>query len=205
MAILKAHNSFLKANGKIIKSAPAPYGLPFPDGEPLVYNGKTYRTKRIQNLLMQVEFFDEPVYFYNVHYGIKYYKATSRFNVEALVSSMGWRLPLDADIDFIVNEIEAIKADTGYSYAELLGTQSNRWTSSYRGDNLTGIGMDPTGYDYHGNISLGSERWYSWSGSRSSLGNGAVDLERIGNQNFGTGRNCNDGNYLPIIFVKNIT
>lgn len=203
MAILKAHNSFLKANGKIIVKS-APYGLPFPDGEPLVYNGKTYRTKRIQNLLMQVEFFDEPVYSYNVHYGIKYYRATNRFNVESLVSSMGWRLALDADITFIANEINSIKAGTNYSYADLLGTQSSRWSSSNKGDNLTGIGMDPTGYDYYSSISA-NQMWFSWGGSRSSSGNGAVSFERNGNRNFETGRNWNNGNYLPIIFVKDIT
>lgn len=180
------------------------YGLPFPDGEPLVYNGKSYRTKRIKDLLMQVEFFNEAVYSYNEHNGIKYYEATDRFNVENLVSAMGWRLALDDDINFIKQEIDFVKDYYSKSYVELLGTQDSGWSDNMRGDNLTGIGMAPTGYYWSNSLFNASTWWTSWGGSHSTQGNGAVSFERYGFSNFGTGRNWADMNCLPIIFVKDV-
>lgn len=193
MILTHGANSILKTT---------PYGLPFPDGEPLIYNGKTYKTKRIQNLLMQVEFFDEPVGSYNVHYGIKYYSSIDRFSIESLVSSMGWRLPLQSDIEFIKNEITSIKNATQASYVDLISNSSTRWDPDYRGENLTGLGMDPTGYDYAGSIYNQSIGWSVWAGSYSSQGNHATVFERYTTNNFAMSGNWNNGNQLPIIFMK---
>lgn len=186
----------------LVKSTP--YGLPFPDGEPLVYNVKTYRTKKIKNLLMQVDFFDEPVASYHVHNGIKYYRVTDRFNIEALVSSMGWRLATDADILYIAGEIELVKQQSGHTYDELLSTQTG-WSAEHKGDDLTGLGLVPTGYDWSNTTSSTDLGWYSWSGAHSTNGNGAVCFQRWQGGNFtNTSRNWNDDNYLPIVFVKDI-
>lgn len=180
------------------------YVLPFPDGEPLVYNGKTYRTKKIGDLLLQIDFFDEPVFSYKTNYNTKYYIATKRYDIEALVSSMGWRLALDDDILYIAEQIDIVKEKSGYSYNDLLSTQSTRWSSNYRGDDLTGLGLLPTGYYWGSSLSSSTDKaWYTWGGSHATTGNGAVCFQRWGDGNFNnTSRNWNDSNYLPVVFVK---
>lgn len=159
MAILKAHNSFLKANGKILVK-------PEGGGDSVVIGGRAYRTVTIGNQIWLAENLDykwdvlniginpsvqSAVYYNNdeATYGINGYNCGLLYNshaadyLEANKSTLlpsGWRVPSLEDFITLKDYINDSSND-GYK----LSSNGLSWAPNWNGSDDFGFSMIPSG------------------------------------------------------------